>query len=218
MEKKFYNLSGSQKNILMAEQYFAGKPVNNVCQLIHCGVVDVPLMIKVINDFIEHTQAIRFVLTDVNALTDEAQQYIKPYLYEEIPVYDLEKDSDEYKRILNEIYSTKLEPTKKMYRFAIIRFPNNAVEIAICTHHLVTDGYSYCELTKLLMRNYLLAVDGEPMSVRMNDYTDFIETEQKAFSGKTFERNVKFWNEYLEKEFTPAKFTIKDAGNNIVSD
>ncbi|HAP79526.1 MAG TPA: hypothetical protein DCQ78_05115, partial [Ruminococcus sp.] len=95
-----YKLSPAQQSILMAEQYYEGKPVNNICFIVNFPDADIVCLTEAVNDFIEHTQSLRMVVRDMNVALEKAEQYICEYEYEDIPVYSFAERNEEYDEFL----------------------------------------------------------------------------------------------------------------------
>lgn len=206
MDREQINLSIPQQNILTAEQFFEESTVNNNCAVIHFKNADIIKIQDAVNDFIENTQAIRLAVIDAKVVPESAKQEIKKYIREELPVFAVTDEEDAKKRA-ETLFHTKLDVERKLYAFEIYTFENGQADLACVLHHLIADGYGYAQAVKVIAKNYESLLAGKEPEARMLDYTTYIENEEKGLHGKKFDRDEKFWQEYLKEEFEPARCT-----------
>lgn len=206
MEKGQIGLSIPQQNILTAEQFFDGSTVNNNCAVIHFQNADIIKIQEAVNDFIENTQAIRLAVVDAKVVPESAKQEVKKYIREDLPVFAVTDEEDAKKRA-ETLFHTKLDIERRLYVFEVYTFENGQADLACVLHHLIADGYGYAQAVKVIVKNYESLLAGEKPTARMLDYTTYIENEEKGLHGKKFDRDEKFWQEYLKGEFEPARCT-----------
>lgn len=207
-----YKLSPAQQSILMAEQYYEGKPVNNICFIVNFPDADIVCLTEAVNDFIEHTQSLRMVVRDMNVALEKAEQYICEYEYEDIPVYSFAERNEEYDEFLKTELTRIIDIEKKMYRFYIITLSDGSADLIAVVHHLSADGFACGEATKAITANYRSILEGKEPTAKFDDYTDYLLNSEAVYE-KSYERNKKFWNSYLEKPFSPAKLTDTDTSD-----
>ena len=106
MSKKYFRLTEAQKNILSAEQYHILSSVNNNIFTLQFKNANVPKLIEAVKSFIRDTQALRLVLVDSSSDPDEALQYEREFVDEEIKIIRMKKPD-------RELPKTNLIPRKK---------------------------------------------------------------------------------------------------------
>ena len=217
MKVKHYPLSLPQKNILMAEQYYADTNVNNNCAIIKFKDADTVLIQKAVNLFICNTQAMRLVLDDMHKEPDQAAQHEQDYLSEEFQIRDMGERNSTYKRFIRKFFRTKLNPEKKMYAFMILTFSDGSAELLSILHHLIADGWGYAEAAKMIYRYYQDLRDGKEPKDRMFDYTPYLEKENEQLKGRKYQRDEQFFNEYLKTKFEPARLSMGSQSDSVAA-
>ena len=190
----YFGLSTNQKNILDAEISSKGTSVNNIAVTV-CfeGLSDTRLLADAVHSVIMSDSSLR---TRLSAVNGETMQYHAPYDSPEIPVLDFSmSDEDGYMHWADE---QAREPVfcydGPLYRFAVCKITERRLNLFICTHHIISDGWTQLSLCNRIARVYLDLLGGRPVQMPQTyDYADYVADEQKYLSSPASARDSAYW-------------------------
>ncbi len=197
---ELFPLSLSQVNIFHLEQLHGGTSINNICSTIRIrGRFDISLIQRCLNRVLEEDSAlrIRIVLTG-----DTPMQYHAAYRPEQFQFYDFTlTDADGITRWETAAAQTAIPFfDSPLYYFAIFKDSEKSGGIFIKLHHIVSDGWALVQLTNRIAQKYLaLLSDEEPGASTLPEYKLHVLKEQEYCSSKTYQKDMEYWKECVEK-------------------
>ena len=142
MNKKMYELSFPQKNILMREQFYNNTPINNISYAFYIqDNLNVDICKKVLNKIIKVNEGFRI---QVNTELEGVFQYVVPYKSESFELISL-PDIDIYslKSIMEKEAQTPfILENSKLYKIIIYKIRNDETVIFFKMHHLISDAWT----------------------------------------------------------------------------
>lgn len=221
MNKKLYELSFPQKNILMREQFYSNTPINNISYAFHIkDNLNLDICRKVLNKIVKVNEGFR---TQIESNKDGVFQYIVPFKNEVFEKKSMPDTSiDELKTLMEkEAQVPFILENSKLYKIIIYKIKNNETVIFFKMHHLISDAWTtkivyeefnslyikYSKASKNKKENELLDNNKELIDSMLLDETsytkkyssiNYIETEKNYFESKSFEQDEKFWASYVE--------------------
>ena len=140
MEHNLFDLTIPQKSILLIEQYFSNTNINNICGILNISKsIDVDLLEKTINYFVQHNDSYRI---KIHLKNNKFMQYIDDFKHFNITKHYVKHMSEveELRKNLNSIPFVLLD--SNLYEFHIFQFPNKFGGFLIKVHHLISDSWS----------------------------------------------------------------------------
>lgn len=206
-ERKYCNLTHSQKRIWYIDKVNSNFPLHNIggCLKINENV-NIEKLKETINILIRENDGLRLVITEQNG---QAVQYINDFKKENIDFFDFshcDKPEIEYKKWSQSIFKKtfKLE-NSQLYYFAIYKIRDREWGVLLNIHHIISDGWSIALIEKQLCEIYNKLVENRTIYNDENcSYIDFIEEEREYLNSDRFIKNKKYWNEKFNtfpKEF-----------------
>lgn len=193
MEKKYYPLSRTQKEIIFFEDECPGTAINSICALYQCEGDFADTMEKVVNSLVEHEQSFRLRMHKTE--DGEWVQYEVPYEYFAVPRYP---EAVTYEKMQEIAQAKSEEPFEvadsPLYKFEI--FQGEGITYICCTlHHIINDGCGMALLGIMLTYGWR-AVEGiAPYEWVHHRFTDFIEKENSPAKQKRREKDAIYWQE-----------------------
>lgn len=139
MDKKLYELTNPQKNILSMEKFYGNTSLNTNCGVANINqVVDFEKLSKSIKLLVKNNPIFRLKFKEINNTTqqffdDVAQDYIAK-------IVDVE-NKKELQILENKLSHTALFNSKKLFNFTIYRLPNNHGGVIGIVHHILSDSW-----------------------------------------------------------------------------
>ncbi|MDO5555629.1 MAG: amino acid adenylation domain-containing protein [Clostridia bacterium] len=205
---KLYNLTNSQNNILLREEYYKGTSINNI-SFTYCinKKLNVDTCIKVINKIIEVSDGLRIQLKHNG---NKTVQYVKKFKEQKIQIIDYSNKKMEAAKIEME-EDAKIPfvfEDSKLYVFKIYKLPINKTGIYIKLHHIIADAW----VTKILLKQfnefYKMFSEGKEITEEKFSYIDFINNENKYFESEAYQKDKIYWEEYIKD--IPEAIQFKD--------
>jgi len=166
---------------------------NNAGTLKIKGKIDVELMQQAVNIFLEHSDAMRIRITEING---EPKQYINDFKPSVIDIIDFSHDNIEV------LYAWDNQRTKinmplidrDLYEFAILLLGPNEAGFFAKVHHIITDGWSMVMFASRLMELYSALLGNEPLPEYFyGEYTAYITKEQQYLQSQRFINDRNYW-------------------------
>ncbi|APO47206.1 hypothetical protein BS614_26240 [Paenibacillus xylanexedens] len=213
VEQKKVPLSHPQKRIWYIEKIYPNHSLHNIGGIVWIkGWVDVAILEKAINIFIEKHSGLRVKITE-----NEDKVFQEFEAYKQIPLtmldfsnYDLSEN-----KVKEWATSQFTKPFKlldqQLYEFIIVKTSDERFGYFVKIHHIVCDGWSIQIMTEEINQIYNKLIHEENVEIQNNNgYEDFIIKEQRYVSSKRFEKNKLFWmnkfktlpDNYLEAKTT----------------
>ena len=151
MSLNSFNLTEPQKAILSTEQFFPNTSINNISgRVVINSKIDVKLLEKAINIFVEKNRNIRYQFNQNN---DCITQYEEKYT--SFPVDHIyltpENEEEVFNSISRRVFSLFNSP---LYYFAIYETSDNENGLFVCVHHLICDAWSMSILVSSIISIY----------------------------------------------------------------
>lgn len=193
MDKKLYPLSNPQKSIWLTEQFGANTNLNNIGGYVLIKEpVDLIILEKAINIFIEYNESLRLHIT----LTDNniPMQYIESYSFLPISKVSLQ-NIDEVKEWNNTIIKKPFTiADSNLYYFELFSLSNGFGGFNITLHHFITDAWSMSLAISQIIDNYSKLLHQEDFSNVSYNYTDFLLSEENYLASNKYLKDEEFWN------------------------
>ena len=198
MLKKQFELSETQKNIYLRELSYPNTPINVVS---FTSIIDKEVNIefcqKALNKIVEYNDILRSrIVKNQNGIFQEIQDYV----FENFPVIDcLNQTKEDVIKKIEHDTSIPFDPfeNNKLYKFTIYKFSNNYIIINYKLHHIISDGWSNKVIFKQFNTYYYFISHNLDISIFPPSYLDYIETENKYLSSKTFDMDKQYWENYI---------------------
>ena len=233
MNKKLFELSFPQKNILMREQFYSNTPINNISYAFYIkDDLNIDICRKVLNKIVKVNEGFR---THIITNSDGVFQYIIPFKNEIFELISLpETGIEELKAYMEkEARIPFILENSKLYKIIIYKIKNNETVIFFNMHHLISDAWTtkivydefnslyikYSKVSKSKKDNELLENNKEVIDLMLskedsyiNKFSsiNYITTEKDYFASKNFEQDEKFWKKYVES--IPEAISFKENG------
>ena len=221
MDKKLYDLSFPQKNILMREQFYSNTPINNISYAFYIkDDLNLDICRKVLNKIVKVNEGFR---TQIITNKDGVFQYIIPFKNEVFEKVSLPTASiDDLKASMEkEAQIPFILENSKLYKIIIYKIKDNETVLFFKMHHLISDAWTtkivyeefnslyikYSKVSKSKKDNELLDNNKELIDLMHSDEShyinkyssiNYVETEKNYFESKNYEEDKKFWADYVE--------------------
>lgn len=193
MNKKMYDLTTAQKNILSLEKYYSNTSLNTNCGVANINqVVDFDILSKSISLLIKNNSIFQFKFKDIDDIT---KQYISNSINYTPKIHSINDKADLIK-IKNELSHKALYNSENLFEFEIYKLPNNHGGIIGIVHHLLSDSWGVGLMFDEILRIYNELKSGsyEDLESKYN-YIDHIAKEEEYLSSSTFLKDKVFWND-----------------------
>ena len=197
MNKQMQNLTSSQEEILLTENYYSNTCINNICGTCECNdILDFKILEKAINFVIKNNNSFRIrIKKNIN----KYQQTVIDYKYEKISLVELNSKSD-LKSLEKQCVNTKYDIINdKLYTFTIYKYPDNTGGFILNIHHLISDSWTLGITAKKILSAYISLKNGEtPIVPNNQNYTDYIDANQKYFHSDRYKADKDYWDNKFE--------------------
>lgn len=197
MSLKNFSLTEPQKAIFNTEQFFPNTSINNISgRVIIHSKINVKLLEKAINIFVQKTNNIRYQLCMDKDIVKQYQKEYEPFCVAYVCL-----TSENAEEIHNSI-SRKIFPLfdSPLYYFCIYENSDNTNGFFVCLHHIICDAWSMSLLVSSIISIYSSLLKNEPINFSCDyDYLDYIEQEQKYLSSNRFQKDKEFWNNLFQE-------------------
>lgn len=210
MEKKVYNLTFPQENILFMERYNNNSSVNVISGLVNIHRdFDIKVCNLAINEVIKTNDIMRARVFEESG---KFCQYIEEYEEKEFEIVNMSSMSKS--EILEYIDGMASQPlfsyNKQLYEFKILKYSDKSGSIFMRINHIISDAWSCSKIgTQLIniLENKSEISDNKP------SYIEFINSENEYKLSEKFVKDSEFWKEYLQG--INDTISLKDAKSNI---
>ena len=213
MEKKFYELTNSQKNIWNTEMFFKNTNVNNVSGAsIIKENINIELLKAAINKLVELNDSFRIHLT---LLDGKPVQFFTDYKPFDIEVIDVSSD-EEFLNAKECLAQETFEIlNSSLFKFKLAKFPNGYVAVMFNSHHIICDSWSSAIIIQEIVKIYHSILNNEPYVCDTYSYIDSINDEIKYEKSSRYEKDKAFWSDTLSN--IPEPVTIPHSYNKTIT-
>ncbi len=194
MEHNLFDLTIPQKSILLIEQYFSNTNINNICGILNISKsIDVDLLEKTINYFVQHNDSYRI---KIHLKNNKFMQYIDDFKHFNITKHYVKHMSEveELRKNLNSIPFVLLDST--LYEFHIFQFPNKFGGFLIKVHHLISDSWSLGITGNKIIEIYSHFIQSTSLENNKTfSYIDFIKKDSFYLESDKYIKDKLFWSE-----------------------
>lgn len=189
---KYYDLSHPQKRIFQVEKYYSNTPINNITGInLFKNPVDINLLDTAINIVIKSNDALRLRLCLRN---DEIKQYIAPYTYKKIDVFNFYQRDKEYEEWLQSTNTSVFNIyDSDLYYVAIVIHPDGRGGFYFKFHHIITDAWSISTAASMTAEIYSALKNNKEYNSTKPSYIDYIISEEKYKKSQRYEHDKEFW-------------------------
>lgn len=194
MEHNLFDLTIPQKSILLIEQYFSNTNINNICGILNISKsIDVDLLEKTINYFVQHNDSYRI---KIHLKNNKFMQYIDDFKHFNITKHYVKHMSEveELRKNLNSIPFVLLD--SNLYEFHIFQFPNKFGGFLIKVHHLISDSWSLGITGNKIIEIYSHFIQSTSLENNKTfSYIDFIKKDSFYLESDKYIKDKLFWSE-----------------------
>ncbi|HDQ71155.1 MAG TPA: amino acid adenylation domain-containing protein, partial [Chloroflexi bacterium] len=204
-------LSFAQERMWFLEQLKPGTPAYHIVGALRmCGTLDVAALERGLNAVVQRHDALRTTLATVDG---HPQQVVAETLTLALPVVDLREQFSETAadapdepmadRLHRSIHAEVLRPFSfeqgPLLRATLFWVGPDEHVLALCMHHLISDGWSMSIFFRELGAFYEAQVTSEPCDFDPLpiQYADFAHWQRECLQGDVRERELAYWTERL---------------------
>lgn len=192
----YYPLTHPQKAVWFTEKLHPGTSIGNVAGTLRIKEqVDLCILEKAINIFICKNDSMRLRVTEIDG---EPRQYLTPYKYRELDVFDFSDKS------IDELYKWDALQTKTpfelidsdLFYFALVKIDENDSGFYVKCHHLIADAWSMSLMGSEIMEHYSnIKKNIYIESADKPSYIDYIISEEDYKDSDRFCKDRDYWNQ-----------------------
>ncbi|HEX6370473.1 MAG TPA: amino acid adenylation domain-containing protein [Longimicrobium sp.] len=166
------------------------------------GALDVPRLERALGEIVRRHESLRTVFRDVDGVP---VQVVRPFEGFALPVVDLsgvpegERAAEERRRTA-EVTATPFDLTAgPLFRARLLRLSADEHVLVMCTHHIVTDGWSMNVLYRELGALYNAFGEGRPSPLPEPpiQYADYAVWQREQWQGAHAAKQLAYWKEQL---------------------
>jgi len=86
-----------------------------------------------------------------------------------------------------------------LYRFRLVRLPNDCSVFVFIYHHLIIDGWSGSIVNNRIADNYTQLLNGEKLFLSFPSYSEFILEDEKYFGSEKYESQRDYWKTKVQR-------------------
>ena len=192
---KVYELTNPQKSIWFTEQYYKGTTINNICgSVLIEQKVDLELLNKAINKFIENNDSFKLRLKLINGTPYQYFVDDTNYNFDIINISDVSEIETYAKKMVSapfEIIDSKL------FDFKLFKLSNGFGGFIVNAHHIISDAATFSFIGTEVMSAYSMFQKNEPIPKKEYSYIDYIKSEKDYLASNRFEKDKAYWNDLL---------------------
>lgn len=215
MDVTKFELTNPQKSIWLVQQFYQDSTINSIAGYLKINTkCDFKVLEKAFNLFVKNNDAFRLKILNEKA---GVKQYVDDYIYESIPVIDVESD-EELERIGKEFVKYKFILNEKLFNVNLARMSNGEGLVLLNAHHLISDAWTMILCLNEVYENYIDLLNGKNENEfdMGPSYIDFINSQKEYYQSTAYEKDKIFWNTKFED--LPDYISFKtDEEPNIVS-
>lgn len=192
-KKDVYELTSPQNNIWQLEQVNNSKsPINHIYAVMKLNDrLDKKLLEKTINKIIEINDSFRIRIKKEKG---EVYQYIDKYNWTEIE--KIEIHDEDISEIIDK-YKNEEISLEKLFTFKLI-FTKTKTYVLYKTHHIIADAWGMTQVAEQIKEIYSVISKNEEYTNSKNSYTTLIKREKDYRNSDKYEKDKKFWEEYVK--------------------
>lgn len=193
------NLTKPQQLIYETDK-FAGGSIATICgSILFNGIEDVRKIKQCINELYRFNDALRIKITET---TDGTKQSVSNYKAKDTEVLHFDNE-DAFSSYAQELSEKSMDMYGDLCEIKIVILPNK-YGIITKLHHLIGDAWT---LT-LIGTQFAKLLNGEDFTAY--SYCDYIDTEQKYFESKRFDKDRIYWINQFKKCDEPILLSEKE--------
>jgi len=197
-------VSFAQERLWFVDRLEGGSAFYNILAALRLeGELDAPALGRALGEMVRRHEALRTTFAERDG---RAVQVVAPFAGFELPVHDLsalERDAREAevrRRAAAESewrFDLRAGP---LFRATLLRLGAREHALLLCTHHIVSDGWSMGVLLRELTALYTAFAEGRPSPLPelAVQYADFAVWQREQLRGPALERQVAWWRERLQ--------------------
>ncbi len=217
-------LTISQKNIWNLQKYYDKTSVTNICGVMYFKEkLDISLLVKAFNRLLFVQEGLRLRFCEKNG---KAVQYVAAYEEIGIPFCNFQT-KEEFKAYANRLAKLVFPLTDSaMYRVVLFELSEKS-GIIFCASHLISDAWSFALISKSLYKYYQDVCSensGYSCSSVSNfsdyeriSYLDTVQSEQKYFLSKRFQKDKKYWENRYQTVPEPGRIKLSTSSERNIS-
>lgn len=192
-KKDVYELTSPQNNIWQLEQVNNSKSqINHIYAVMKLNErLDKKILEKTINKIIEINDSFRIKIKKEKG---EIYQYIDKYNWTEIEKIEV-KDED-ISRIIDECKNEEIS-LDKLFTFKLI-FTKTKTYVLYKTHHIIADAWGMTQVAEQIKEIYSTISKNKEYTNSKNSYTTLIKRERDYKNSDKYEKDERFWREYVK--------------------
>ncbi|HET7231440.1 MAG TPA: amino acid adenylation domain-containing protein, partial [Longimicrobium sp.] len=196
-------LSFAQERLWFIDRQEGGSaPYNIPAALRLTGALDAAALECALGEIVRRHESLRTVFREVDG---DAVQVIAPFAGFALPIDDLSglppaARETEVRRRAREDAARPFDLAEgPLFRAALLRVADEEHVLLLCTHHIVTDGWSSGVLVRELSALYAAYRDGSdsPLAELPVQYADYAVWQREQLRGEVLDQQIGYWKERL---------------------
>ena len=209
IEKGFYNLTDSQKNIWDTELYFSNSSLNNVGGYVLIKHdVDIKLLEKAVNLYVKKNDALRIQIKNIDNIP---YQHVLDYSEFNLDVVYL-KDKDTIDKKTDELMHIPFSIVDScLYNCTLFKLNDGTGGFVFILHHLISDAWNMSLLISEIMDLYSDLVNNRYIDDScFPSYVEYIKSNENYMKSSRFKKDDDFWKSQFDKEPSLSYITSKN--------
>lgn len=201
-----YGLTSPQKNIWQLEQVNEDKSsINHIYAVMRLsGRLDEEILEKTINKIIEINDSFRIKIKKENG---KIYQYIDKYNW--IDIQKIKAKDKDISKIIDECQKNSGISLDNLFTIRLI-FTECNTYVSYNSHHIIADAWGMTQVAEQIKEIYATLVKNEEYNKKKNSYLTLIEREKKYKNSDKYEKDKKFWEEYVKNINNTKLFKVDD--------
>lgn len=197
-EEEKYNLTIQQENIWLVEKLNENTNINNITGIFEIKkLLKLDIMKLVMNKIIENNDALRIHINEVDGAP---VQFVKPYEFEEIPIYKV-STSKEANQIIDTIRLKRFDVTNDSLHYIAVIQDSDTTYVCVKTHHIISDAWTLGQVAEQIKENYI-AISNKQVTLVQPSYLQYIKNDEEYRISEKYLKDKEFWKEYV-KDIVP---------------
>jgi len=199
-----YELTTPQQNIWNLQRFYEGTSISNNCgAMFFAQQCDHKLLNRAINKLVELQDGMRLRFREADG---KPVQYVADYAEEHFPSMFFE-DQASFEEFAMEFAQRPIDLIDRpMYRFVIFDIADQS-GVLLNASHMISDAWTFGIVPNTLVNWYKAFSADTVLEDDPNSYLPFIESEQKYFCSRRYEKDKAYWAEQypVRPEFSSIK-------------
>lgn len=211
-DKKYYDLTFSQKVMYYTLRYSPKKNLMNICtSLWFKEEIDIDLLKKALLISLNRIDALNIHLTEINK---NIKQYLSDEKYRDIEVLDYsDKSIEEIKQEFNKRACVEMKwKDCNLIDVVIAKVPENRVALCVVVNHVIADAWGLTVFMNDALEVYLSLREGKDLPEKPASFLKVIEEELKYTDSQKMKDDEEYWKSVFDEAPSYSSVNRKNVG------